>query len=107
MNLGLLAAVLPLNYGGTGLLGLPSSEVLRSIGSGSLPLGRLFEGHVNAVELVVRYGDHQRVELVAEEARQGRCSASGTQMTYGLRLIHRHGRSWLEGRNWLRAQATS
>src|ERR1700721_56623 len=66
---GLLTAVLPVNYGGPALLGLSLSEVLRSIGSGSLPLGRLFEGHVNAVELVVRYGDHQRVELVAEEAR--------------------------------------
>ena len=69
---GLLTAILPVNYGGTGLLGLSLSEVLRSIGSGSLPLGRLFEGHVNAVELVVRYGDHQRVELVAEEARAGK-----------------------------------
>ena len=49
---GLLTAVLPVKYGGTGLLGLSLSEVLRSIGSGSLPLGRLFEGHVNAVELV-------------------------------------------------------
>src|SRR5277367_1009893 len=66
---GLLTAVLPGNYGGTGLLSVSLSEVLRSIGSGSLPLGRLFEGHVNALELVIRYGDHQRVELVAEEAR--------------------------------------
>ena len=45
---GLLIAVLPVKFGGAGLTGLSLSEVLRSIGSGSLPLGRLFEGHVNA-----------------------------------------------------------
>ena len=96
---GLLTAILPVNYGGTGLLGLSLSEVLRSIGSGSLPLGRLFEGHVNAVELVVRYGDHQRVQLVAEEARAGKLfGVWNTDDSNGLRLIHRHGRYWLEGR---------
>jgi alkylation response protein AidB-like acyl-CoA dehydrogenase len=103
---GLLTAVLPVNYGGTGLLGLSLSEVLRSIGSGSLPLGRLFEGHVNAVELVVRYGDHQRVELVAEEARAGKMlGVWNTDDSNGLRLIHRHGRSWLEGRKVLASGA--
>ena len=69
---GLITAVLPLKYGGAGLSGLSLSEVLRSVGSGSLPLGRLFEGHVNALELVLRYGNHQQVELVAEEARAGK-----------------------------------
>ena len=103
---GLLTAVLPVNYGGTGLTGLSLSEVLRSIGSGSLPLGRLFEGHVNAVELVVRYGDHQRVELVAEEARAGKMfGVWNTDDSNGLRLIHRHGRSWLEGRKVLASGA--
>ena len=103
---GLLTAVLPVNYGGTALLGLSLSEVLRSIGSGSLPLGRLFEGHVNAVELVVRYGDHQRVELVAEEARAGKIfGVWNTDDSNGLRLIHRHGRSWLEGRKVLASGA--
>ena len=103
---GLLTAVLPVNYGGTKLSGLSLSEVLRSIGSGSLPLGRLFEGHVNAVELVVRYGDHQRVELVAEEARAGKMfGVWNTDDSNGLRLIHRHGRSWLEGRKVLASGA--
>jgi len=58
---GLLTAVLPVKCGGAGLTGLSLSEVLRSIGSGSLPLGRLFEGHVNALELVLRYGNHEPV----------------------------------------------
>src|ERR1700722_10173849 len=69
---GLLTAVLPVRFGGAGLTGLSLSEVLRSIGSGSLPLGRLFEGHVNALELVLRYGNERRVQLVAEEAQTGK-----------------------------------
>ena len=35
---GLLTAVLPMKFGGAGLTGLSLSEVLRAIGSGSLPL---------------------------------------------------------------------
>jgi alkylation response protein AidB-like acyl-CoA dehydrogenase len=53
---GLITAVLPVKSGGVGLSGVSLSEVLQSIGSGSLPLGRLFEGHVNALEFVPRYG---------------------------------------------------
>jgi alkylation response protein AidB-like acyl-CoA dehydrogenase len=103
---GLLTAVLPVKCGGAGLSGLCLSEVLRSIGSGSLPLGRLFEGHVNALELVLRYGNHQRIELVAEEARAGRLfGVWNTDDANGLRLIHRHGRSWLEGRKILASGA--
>jgi alkylation response protein AidB-like acyl-CoA dehydrogenase len=66
---GLLTAVLPTKCGGAGLTGVSLSELLRTIGAGSLPLGRLFEGHVNALELVLRYGNHQRIDLVAAEAR--------------------------------------
>ena len=103
---GLLTAVLPVKCGGAGLTGLSLSEVLRSIGSGSLPLGRLFEGHVNALELVLRYGNDRRVELVAEEARAGKLfGVWNTDDANGLRLIHRHGRSWLEGRKVLASGA--
>jgi alkylation response protein AidB-like acyl-CoA dehydrogenase len=103
---GLLVAVLPVKFGGAGLTGLSLSEVLRSIGSGSLPLGRLFEGHVNALELVVRYGNDPRVKLVAEEAQAGKLfGVWNTDDASGLRLIHRHGRSWLEGRKILASGA--
>jgi alkylation response protein AidB-like acyl-CoA dehydrogenase len=105
-ELGLLSAVLPVKCGGAGLSGLSLSEVLQSIGSGSLPLGRLFEGHVNALELVLRYGNHQLVDLVAEEARAGRLfGVWNTDDANGLRLIHRYGRSWLEGRKVLASGA--
>jgi alkylation response protein AidB-like acyl-CoA dehydrogenase len=103
---GLLTAVLPLKYRGAGLTGLSLSEILRSIGSGSLPLGRLFEGHVNALELVLRYGNHQRIDLVAAETRAGKLfGVWNTDDANGLRLIHRHGRSWLEGRKILASGA--
>jgi alkylation response protein AidB-like acyl-CoA dehydrogenase len=103
---GLLTAVLPVKCGGAGLTGLSLSAVLRSIGSGSLPLGRLFEGHVNALELVLRYGNDRRIELVAEEARAGKVfGVWNTDDANGLRLIHRHGRSWLEGRKILASGA--
>jgi alkylation response protein AidB-like acyl-CoA dehydrogenase len=103
---GLLTAVLPANWGGAGLSGLALSEVLQSIGSGSLALRRLFEGHVNALELVLRYGNHQLVELVAEEARAGRLfGVWNTDDANGLRLIHRYGHSRLEGRKVLASGA--
>jgi alkylation response protein AidB-like acyl-CoA dehydrogenase len=103
---GLLTAVLPVKFGGAGQTGLSLSEVLRSIGSGSLPLGRLFEGHVNALELVLRYGNDRRVQLVADEAQAGRLfGVWNTDDANGLRLIQRHGRSWLEGRKILASGA--
>jgi alkylation response protein AidB-like acyl-CoA dehydrogenase len=103
---GLLTAVLPVKCGGERLTGLSLSAVLRSIGSGSLPLGRLFEGHVNALELVLRYGNDRRIELVAGEARAGQLfGVWNTDDANRLRLIHRHGRSWLEGRKILASGA--
>jgi alkylation response protein AidB-like acyl-CoA dehydrogenase len=103
---GLLTAVLPAKFGGAGLIGSSLGEVLRSIGSGSLPLGRLFEGHVNTLELVLRYGDDRRVELVADEARAGNLfGVWNTDDANGMRLIHRQGRSWLEGRKVLASGA--
>ncbi len=103
---GLLTAVLPAKFGGAGLTGLSLGEVLRSIGSGSLPLGRLFEGHVNTLELVLRYGDDRRVELVADEARAGNLfGVWNTDDANGMRLTHRHGRCWLEGRKVLASGA--
>ena len=71
-ELGLITAVFPPEFGGAALSGSSLSEVLQSIGSGSLPLGRLFEGHVNAIELVLRYGDRDQLDLLAREAQEGK-----------------------------------
>ena len=63
---GLLAAVLPGELGGFGLGTDPGStaellEILTIIGSGDLSIGRLYEGHNNALLLIQRYGT--RVQL--------------------------------------------
>ena len=72
---GLLMAPFPIDRGGEGL-GIGDADRLRSvltaIGRGSLPLGRLYEGHVNAVVLTVRYGSPANVKLLQEEAAAGR-----------------------------------
>ena len=58
-RLGLLAAPVPAEEGGAGLGREPDAadlaEILRLVGSGSLALGRVYEGHVNALDLVLRY----------------------------------------------------
>ncbi|MCJ2124004.1 acyl-CoA dehydrogenase family protein [Methylobacterium sp. J-077] len=70
-RLGLLAAPIPSDDGGVGLGEEPGTcqlaAVLRLVGYGSLALGRLYEGHVNALQLVARYGDAgQRARLFTD-----------------------------------------
>ena len=70
-RLGLLSAPVPSRFGGPGLGEEPGArnlvDVLRLVGAGSLALGRLYEGHVNALQLVARYGDPgQRARLFAD-----------------------------------------
>ena len=72
-RLGLLVAPVPRGEGGAGLGEEPGAvvlcEVLRLVGSGSLALGRLYEGHVNALQLIARYGhETQRARLFADAA---------------------------------------
>jgi alkylation response protein AidB-like acyl-CoA dehydrogenase len=74
-RLGLLAAPIPREMGGAGLGQEPGAwkltEVLRLVGYGSLALGRLYEGHVNALQLVARYGDAGQHERLFADARAG------------------------------------
>ena len=70
---GLLTAVLPVKFGGAGLTrACPSARSCDRLVRAACRWGGLFEGHVNALELVLRYGNDRRVELVAEEARAGK-----------------------------------
>jgi alkylation response protein AidB-like acyl-CoA dehydrogenase len=73
---GLLLAPLPPALGGAGWGTMPQGAgalctALRLIGRASLPLGRLYEGHVNALRLVLRHGSPDQVEAAARDARQG------------------------------------
>ncbi|GAN46013.1 alkylation response protein AidB-like acyl-CoA dehydrogenase [Methylobacterium sp. PvP062] len=70
-RLGLLTAPIPSDEGGLGLGEEPDmaefATVLRLVGYGSLALGRIYEGHVNALQLVARYGTPtQRARLFAD-----------------------------------------
>ncbi|GJE36788.1 acyl-CoA dehydrogenase family protein [Methylobacterium persicinum] len=74
-RLGLLAAPIPSAHGGAGLGEEPDAgdlaTVLRLVGYGNLALGRVYEGHVNALQLIARYGTPtQRARLFAD-AREG------------------------------------
>ena len=73
---GLLAAPLPAARGGIGLGTAPGSDhalylALAEVGRGSLPLGRIWEGHVNALILVEAYGTDDQKARWAADARDG------------------------------------
>ena len=73
---GLLTAPLPLNEGGRGWGTSPEGAeaicaLLMALGGASLPVARLYEGHVNGVALIVRHGDIAQRARFAEAVRQG------------------------------------
>ena len=71
---GLLAAPLLLEFGGLGL-GIDASLthelllLLKKIGWGNLAVGRIFEGHVNALQLIQTFGTRSQIARYAEDAR--------------------------------------
>jgi alkylation response protein AidB-like acyl-CoA dehydrogenase len=74
---GLLAAPVQRHLGGLGLgteAGGTASllGLLAEIGRGNLSLGRIYEGHVNALHLIATYGTHSQVVDAARDARDGR-----------------------------------
>ena len=72
---GLLAAPLPEALGGAGLGGPGARHalyrVLAHAGWGSLPVGRVYEGHVNAVELVLAFGTGAQQARMADDVHAG------------------------------------
>ncbi|PAP75847.1 acyl-CoA dehydrogenase family protein [Rubrivirga marina] len=73
---GLLAAPLPPVRGGLGLGTARGSDhalylALAEVGRGSLPLGRVWEGHVNALVLIEAYGIDAQKARWAADARDG------------------------------------
>lgn len=78
-EVGLLTAPLPVAHGGMGLGIDPGTQMtllraLAAIGGADLALGRIYEGHVNGVLLVCRYGSPAQVEQIAEDVRGGMLS---------------------------------
>ncbi|WP_428391809.1 acyl-CoA dehydrogenase family protein [Lichenicoccus sp.] len=68
---GAMVATLPAELGGLGLAAGRLLAVLRLIGAGSLAVGRLYEGHVNALRLIAVYGSAAQLRRAAGDARAG------------------------------------
>ena len=88
---GLLSAALPAERGGESLGsasgGVELLETLAAIGRGSLVAGRLFEGHVNALQLIDRYGsDDQRLRAAADALGGRLFGVWNTEAADGVRL---------------------
>ena len=71
---GLLAAPLRTELGGLGLgidaeLTLPLLQLLKQIGRGNLAVGRVYEGHVNALQLIQTFGTPEQIQAYAADAR--------------------------------------
>ena len=73
-ELGLLAAPLRTELGGLGL-GIDAAVteellmLLKQIGRGNLVVGRVYEGHVNALQLIQTFGTPEQIETYARDAR--------------------------------------
>jgi len=104
---GLLAAPLGLDRGGLGLSGLCGAErtlallvLLRQLGWGNLAVGRLYEGHVNALQLIELFGTPAQSSTSAADARDGhkRFAVWNTEATDGVRIVPMAGERYrLEG----------
>ena len=78
-EIGILTAPLPRKEGGLGLgvdAGTQSTlmRVLAALGGADLALGRIYEGHVNGLLLVQKYGSAEQVSRLAEDVRGGMIS---------------------------------
>jgi alkylation response protein AidB-like acyl-CoA dehydrogenase len=71
-EMGLLAAPLQPGLGGVGL-GIDNSVlyeslmILKQIGRGNLAVGRIFEGHVNALQLIQTFGTTEQIKRYASD----------------------------------------
>jgi alkylation response protein AidB-like acyl-CoA dehydrogenase len=102
-RLGLLLAPFPRRLGGSEFAsGVEASRllfpILRQIGAADLSLGRLYEGHVNAAGLVIRYGRPSQVEGLSAEAADGTLlGVWNTDGAEGLKLVSSGSRWRLRG----------
>ncbi len=73
---GLFVAPLPRAYGGLGLGSEPGGtepmlRLLTHLGRGNLAVGRVYEGHVNALGLIHTFGTPGQIERFAQDAHAG------------------------------------
>ncbi|WP_322618770.1 acyl-CoA dehydrogenase family protein [Deinococcus terrestris] len=85
---GLLTAPLPASLGGRDVGGEALLRLLRQIGRASLAVGRVYEGHVNALGLIQRYGTPAQLARAARDAHAGELfGVWNTEDGPGLRLV--------------------
>jgi alkylation response protein AidB-like acyl-CoA dehydrogenase len=95
---GALAAPFARSRGGGALGNDELVQGLALLGWASLPLGRLFEGHVNAAELIGRYGTREQRMSAGHDAANGALfGVWNTEVSPGVRLVHANGRLQLVG----------
>jgi alkylation response protein AidB-like acyl-CoA dehydrogenase len=75
-NIGLLTATLPETLGGKNFGQRPEGaaallQLLALLGEGSLPVARLYEAHINALQLICRYGTGDLAIQAARDAAAG------------------------------------
>ena len=81
------------------------STILRLLGSADLSVARLFEGHINAVSLVARYGDQDQMQALSARVATGGLSAVwGADDAKGLHVVN-GGKPVLQGRKILASGA--
>jgi alkylation response protein AidB-like acyl-CoA dehydrogenase len=86
--------------------GFEQCTILRTLGAADLSLARLFEGHLNAIGLVCRYGTADQVAELARDVAKGALSAVwGAEDAIGLKIVANGGVSVLEGRKILASGA--
>jgi len=100
---GLLSAVVPADDGGEGLAEpcnmLALLQTLAAIGHGHLAVGRLYEGHVNALRLIADFGDPAQQQRAAADAAAGHLfGVWNTQADDGVTLAPTRAGGVLQGR---------
>jgi alkylation response protein AidB-like acyl-CoA dehydrogenase len=89
---GLLAAPLACEFGGLGMDGRPETLhacllLLKELGRADLAVGRIYEGHVNALQLIQTFGAPAQVARWAADARAGLLfGVWNTEAADGVRL---------------------
>lgn len=103
---GLAMAPFPKQLGGADLCAPGRCQdlcaILRLLGAAELSIARLFEGHINAVSLVARYGNPGQLGALSERIAMGGLSAVwGADDAKGLHILDRR----LQGRKILASGA--
>src|SRR5665213_287254 len=88
-KVGALAVPLPMDGGDVDATTELLVSLLTLIGSGNLAVGRLFEAHVNALQLIGRYGTSAQRTAAREDAARGDLHALWVTdaTTGGVRMV--------------------